>query len=193
MVRSQGLAGSIKKALPDEAFSKNGDLPDPIQKINNRLHVKVEVSGSPNNIANETSRVTRGTGTLIYRQPRKVLVQVCKTGSCEEKPNILHHHWYDLPQAGIYTTLPLRNKPFANNVLTATFYPSGNLETFSFITEAQAERASAAFAETVGAAGQIVDASRNEDIIKLERKLKHQQLENDLLEEEQREKALLSQ
>jgi hypothetical protein len=90
---------------------------------------------------------------------------VCRFSSCDIKSNIIHEDHYNLPQAGIYATLPLINGVFDKNNLAVKFGPAGNLETFKYIKDAQAEAASMAFSDIAGGVGRFVDAKREKETI----------------------------
>jgi hypothetical protein len=180
----------MKRQLAEDAINvfhdvvNNPNLSRAMQDIATELNAKATINISRSLITKSSREKANASGSFVYRQPGSATLNVCKFSSCEEKTNVIHRKDYLLPQAGIYTTLPLVNKLFDDNVLTAKFGPSGNLESFDYITEAQAEKASASFAETVGAAGNIVDADRDSNLIKLQRELDLINLQNQILEAE---------
>ena len=187
----------IKNQLAEDAsniyhnVATNSSLSKAILDIATELNAKATINISKNLIAKSSSTLAKKSESFVYRQPRSATLSICKLSSCEEKTNIIHRKSYLLPQAGIYTTLPLENGMFDDNVLTATFGSTGNLESFDYITEAQAEKASATFASAVGAAGKIVDADRDSGAIKLQRELDILKLQNEILEAESARDTLL--
>lgn len=172
--------------------SLNASLGQEIRDIARELDAIAEIDISKNQLALSSEKNLGNGGHLVYRQPGPANLTICKFSSCEEKNYIIHQNTYQLPQAGIYTTLPLENGMFDDNVLTAKFGQSGNLESFDYITESQAEAASATFAQMVGAAGQIVDAERDSEGIKLQRELNRLNLENQILEAQSKQNSLLT-
>lgn len=187
----------VKRQLAEDTLNifqdviNNQNLSKEIHDIAKELNAIATINISKNLLAISSSESAKKSESFVYRQPRSATLSVCKLSSCEEKFNVIHRKSYLLPQAGIYTTLPLENGAFDDNVLTANFGPSGNLEGFDYVTEAQAEKASATFAEAVGAAGKIVDADRDSDVINLQRELDLLNLQNQLLEAENVRDTLL--
>lgn len=168
----------------------NNSLNPNLLKVVKELNSVASIDISGKLLSQSSKNLAETETSFIYRQPGSALLNVCKSSSCEEEINIIHRNSYLLPQAGIYTSLPLKNWPFESNILTAEFGPAGNLESFSYITEAQAESASATYAEVVGAAGDIVDAERKSDIVELQRKLDLLNLETQILEAEEKRDSL---
>ena len=95
-----------------------------------------------------------------------------------------------LPQAGIPAVLPLVNVAFDSNVLRASFLPSGALSSLDYITEAQAESATAALAEMAGASRQVVQEACNAEIVKLQTRVEELKLQNELFKLRQEQESL---
>lgn len=99
--------------------------------------------------------------SLVYREPARGLLLVCREKSCFDaggKPAVTPENTVfvsaaDFPQLGVLAKLPLDNKVFQNNSLTASFSPSGSLEKLVYKSNARAEKAAQAFE---GAAGDIL-------------------------------------
>lgn len=100
---------------------------------------------------------------LVYRQPVEGDLMMCHEQSCLSetgKPQVppetrLFSKSFLIPQAGILGNLPLHNGMFDRNTIMATFSEFGTLISLKYTTEAEAEKASASFAETVEALTKI--------------------------------------
>lgn len=167
------------------------NLPEEIRSIASELNAVAEMKVGKRKLASNSKAFAEVTKALIYRQPGPAELVICKFLSCELADNIIHNEVYQLPQAGIYSTLPLKNFAFDNNVLSATFANTGGLITFEYITEAQAEAASAAFAQSTGAAAQIIDAQSNKDVNQLKKELEKTELEIKLEKAKKEKDALI--
>ncbi len=131
-------------------------------------------------------------GALVYRQPGPVTLQLCKGDNCSNAENVMSRAEHLLPQAGFRAVLPLRNGAFDENVLTASFSPSGGLEKFSYSTEAQLEAASGALADAAATAQEIVAVERNDELVGLQRAVQKKKLENELLLLQQEQEKILT-
>lgn len=100
---------------------------------------------------------------LVYRAPADGEVMLCLEGSCVSQAGILtvprearlFSRPFAIPQAGAIVRLPLHNGAFDVNTIVASFSEAGTLTNFHFTTEAEAERAATALAETVEALTKI--------------------------------------
>jgi hypothetical protein len=124
-----------------------------------------------------TSEVTRN---LKYREPvvgelivcpkseendeRKSIISCRKDGRLILRSERVYNGFFSIPQAGLEAQLELHNDPFDDNNLAAEFDRSGALTMFKFITESQAEKASATLADATSSAGAALDASRSSEL-----------------------------
>ncbi len=111
---------------------------------------------------------------LVYRQPADGQLMVCKEEPCVAEREVdkdgrkirvlevrapsgdrLFSRSVAVPQAGIRASLPLRNDVFAKNTIVAEFSEDGTLTRLTYITEAQAEKGAATFAETAEAVSKV--------------------------------------
>lgn len=103
---------------------------------------------------------------LVYREPVQGLLLVCQESECletdpkERLGDIVASPDQtvlitpaDFPQLGVLASLPLTNRAFQNNSITATFSPTGSLETLEYKSNARAAAAAKAFE---GSAGDIL-------------------------------------
>lgn len=120
-------------------------------------------------------------GSLVYRQPGPLFLTLCRKGNCNVPDNIISRTTQMFPQAGVQAVLPLYNGMFDNNVLKASFLPSGALVSLDYITEAQAEAASATLANLAGVAREGLETFDNAEIVKLKTRVDEIKLQNELL------------
>lgn len=95
-------------------------------------------------------------GSVIYRQPVRSPLWICKEKPCFDPVNktmvepehILLSSFVDVPQLGVLASLPLFNWPFQNNNLVASFSETGALTKLSYTTNATAVSAAETFAQS---------------------------------------------
>lgn len=117
---------------------------------------------------------------LVYRQPVEGEVMMCHERSClteSGKPEIvrearLFSRSFLIPQAGVLATLPLTNGVFDSNTIVASFSTAGTLVRLQYTSEAEAETAASAFAETAGAMTKIRVESTKAETERLEAETK---------------------
>ncbi|MDX1440211.1 MAG: hypothetical protein R3284_09940 [Rubricoccaceae bacterium] len=113
---------------------------------------------------------------LIYREPARGLLMVCKHSECLDsagklaaKPeNVVFSQVVDFPQLGVLAALPLVNKAFQNNTLTANFSESGSLTKLGYVSNARAARAAKTVEESSEALLQYAAARREADTKRME-------------------------
>ena len=148
---------------------------------------------------------------LYYRQPRPAELTLARVEPApvdpnREDPGNCNHFQepervkkgcleiatttYMLPQAGMIVFLPLENGIFNSNVLRASFHPSGALLTFEYVTESQAEAASATLAAITGSGSEIATEVRTADTLGLEAQVKELELRQKLRTLRQQENSL---
>lgn len=113
---------------------------------------------------------------IVYRQPADGILAICSGKPCMDsatgelqvpESERLLSTATPVPQLGVLATLAVRNGPFEDNVLKASFRPSGMLEKLEVSTKASATEASAAFKDSVDAIAKYKDLKRKEDVQKL--------------------------
>lgn len=137
------------------------------------------------------STESAGRSPLYYRQPGPVKQTLAHTdpknaGKCLDIATTT----YLLPQAGMVVLLPLENGIFDSNVLRASFHPSGGLLTFEYVTESQAEAASATMAAITGSGSEIATEARTADTLRLETQVKELELRQKLRTLRQQENSV---
>lgn len=98
-------------------------------------------------------------GGVVYRQPVHGELMICPGRSCVSQdgaPEVpagsrMFSKAFLIPQAGVRSTLPLKNKAFDATTIFAAFDESGALLKLKYTTAAEAEKAAAAFADTAEA------------------------------------------
>lgn len=118
----------------------------------------------------------RPAGGIVYRQPVKAMLLVCREAPCvkpdgelvAEPSAVVLSSPVDLPQLGPLAMLPLKNGPFQNNTIGASFSESGGLSKLTYKSNAAAAEAAKAFEGTADTLMKFKDAKRNEEKTKLE-------------------------
>ena len=136
-----------------------------------------------------------GTSGVTYRQPVKTTLFVCKEVSClDEKkgsPTNTQAHTLlaaavDIPQLGVRASLPLKNGPFQNNTISASFAENGALIKLAYKSNAAAAKAAEVFEASADTVLTYTEAKRkqqtnnlasNEAEVKAETQLLTAQLE----------------
>ncbi len=100
---------------------------------------------------------------LVYRQPQKVMLLVCKQECIDEngKPMIipaerLISKRVIIPQLGQIGYLPLNNKAFQDKTFTATFSRTGALTEFKYIENAYLAKGASTFKDVANRFGEFV-------------------------------------
>jgi hypothetical protein len=113
---------------------------------------------------------------LAYREPAQGLLLVCKQLACINGGTIaatpqdtILATLATFPQFGVLATLPLDNKAFQNNSLSATFSPNGSLEKVTYKSNARAAAAAKSFEASAGSIQAFVEARRGAKKADLER------------------------
>jgi hypothetical protein len=112
---------------------------------------------------------------LVYRAPAKARLYVCrdsescanKNAKCDSLPPrdaVLLEQPVLLPQAGARFALPLKNRLFDGQTLSATFRPSGTIEQVKYTSAAEAAAATKAFNDATREVGGLVSAARGEKL-----------------------------
>ncbi len=133
------------------------------------LEMQLQIVGTSKTDAGgkQSRSVSQG---LAYRQPIDGILRIALlTPNDSSEQQTLVDTIVSVPQAGIESRLPLKNKPFDNNSLSVEFAPNGAVTAFSFNSKAGAETASRAFLENIQVIQQLREAKANEDITKLGR------------------------
>jgi hypothetical protein len=142
-------------------------------------------------------------GNVVYRQPVRALLFVCKKNSCldnagklqAQQEDILLSSAVDVPQLGVLAALPLKNTAFQNNTLTASFAETGALTKLSYVTNASAAAAADTFTKSADIYLQYKDAKRTAEKSKLDQAKAQVDANTELLKsqlEEEKAKADLS-
>ncbi|MEO3714120.1 hypothetical protein [Roseateles flavus] len=112
---------------------------------------------------------------VFYRQPFKSTLLVCKAQVCTSggaivaTPDVvLVSSLVDVPQLGALAVLPLKNGPFQNNTITASFAESGALTKLAYKSNAAAAKAAEVFESSADALMKFREAKRNQETSKLE-------------------------
>jgi hypothetical protein len=118
----------------------------------------------------------RAVAGIVYRQPVKATMLVCRGAPCvtaegqlvAEPSAVVLSSPLDLPQLGPLAVLPLKNGPFQNNTIGASFTESGGLAKLTYKSNAAAAEAAKTFESTADTLLKFKDAKRNEERTKLE-------------------------
>ena len=111
---------------------------------------------------------------IWYRQPLKSNLYVCTKDDCivnnrfaAEPDRVVLAAPVDVPQFGPLAFLPLKNGPFQNNNLTASFAESGALTKLTYKTNAQAAKAAEVFDASADTILKFRSAKQNQAAAKL--------------------------
>jgi hypothetical protein len=130
------------------------------------LRIPDKFSGSMESI--DTSK-----NQLIYRKPVNGLLTLChqKCFSGESlvpSSKQIYSEYHKIPEAGNKLALPFESGVFGHNTFKASFGISGDLLSFDYTTEAQAEAASAAFADTTQQVSGLISSLRSSNLTKIQ-------------------------
>lgn len=155
---------------------------DHLLPIINSLEVNAEVYAPsiPSKVTtkinnkNKKEETIEATG-IYYRQPIKATLLVCKSQSCTlsgsvtaTPENILVSELVDIPQLGALAVLPLKNWPFQNNTIQASFTEDGALTEVAYKSNAAAAKAAEVFESSADSISAFREAKRNQETLKLE-------------------------
>lgn len=123
-----------------------------------------------------TSVTEQTAGHVVYRQPVKTPIWVCKEQHCfnestfqVQEKNILLSSTVDIPQLGVLASLPLSNGSFQNNTLSASFLETGALTKLSYTSNAAVAAAADTFQKSAEIYMQYREAKLGEEKLEIER------------------------
>jgi hypothetical protein len=131
-------------------------------------------------------------GNLVYREPARGELLVCKETACLDTTNnvsslaedVVFSDFVEIPQLGAIATLPLRNRTFENNALVAQFRETGALEYLEYKSNARAKKAAKLFEESTETIGQFAQQKREATKNQLELRKAEVEAETKLVEQE---------
>ncbi len=153
------------------------------------LHMRAKLFGmeqaTKTNI--DKDKTTEG---LVYRQPLDAHLRVFRNNfvnqSLDGEPVIetITEAVVQVPQAGIVSSLPLVNRAFDNNSLSASFAANGALTELKFTSQARAEEASKLFLESAAILQEFNEAKQSEELHQVQRRTALIEAETDLINAE---------
>lgn len=128
--------------------------------------------------------------SIVYRQPVRATLFVCKEQDClgpngtpaAPETHVLLSSQVDVPQFGALATLPLKNGPFQNNSISASFSENGALTKVTYKSNAAAAKAAEVFESSADTVLKYKDAKRKQETTKLENSATEVQARTKLLE-----------
>lgn len=97
---------------------------------------------------------------IIFREPTPILVKIC-TGICNDaKATELASLRTSSAQFGRYVVLPLKNRPFEKNNLSASFTAAGMPDTVAYGTESRLVKMAAALSTTATSVEDVASKAR---------------------------------
>lgn len=99
---------------------------------------------------------------IVYRLPATAHLTIAAKADGATAGPVVLDILVVVPQLGTFAALDLRNGVFDNNRIEAAFTADGGVTSLTFASDAQAERASAAFAKTAESALSAVKAARKD-------------------------------
>jgi hypothetical protein len=164
------------------------DLP-----VETRVWAAVHVPSSPPTRNRDTDSPTSpgdDRGGIVYRQPARGLLLVCKGTPCLNEMGAivagqaatLHLGEVDVPQLGVLARLPLVNAAFQNNALEASFSESGALTRVKYDSNARAAAASKTFSDSADSLKDYAEARRGRAEARVKAEASRTRAETELLE-----------
>ncbi len=164
------------------------------QNLEKQLAVVASIEPSVPN--NGLKKIAQNKTALVYREPAKARVRACAMDVCPqgpvEAPRLLLSKDVDFPQGGTLVPLKLRNGPFDDTSLAATFAPSGAMVSFKYVSAAELVRMSETFKEGATAAGTIATSVRNSEVDRLKAEAERIKAETELIKARNERDKLLT-
>lgn len=177
--RSLHVAGELEaiSAWTNEATLKScaekTDMCDGVKNFETAIsaYVAIHTPPLPKIAANAMADVG-----VYYRQPLRGVLVVCKKAQCTNDAglltagpdSILLNTPADVPQLGALAVLPLKNVPFQNNTISASFAESGALTKVTYKSNAAAAKAAEVFEASADTVLKFKDAKRKQESTKLD-------------------------
>lgn len=157
---------------PDPCKGKSGCKPPDLASL--ALPISAQAAIYAPLLPNEAGKPTEVRG-VFYRQPLKSTLLVCKSQACvagnaitAPPEAVLVSTQVDVPQLGAFAVLALKNGPFQNNTIAASFAESGALTKVTYKSNAAVAKAAEVFESSADALMKFREAKRNQETAKLE-------------------------
>lgn len=146
---------------------------DPVldrSSINEHINLQVQlISTKHSKTVNEVQIGDESIAGLVYRNPRDAVLSLSRQVGMKKVE--LTRQQVVIPQAGQAALLPFKNEVFDNNSLSVDFSLNGSLVNAKYTTQAEAERASAAFAENASTFLDYRQARNDQELTELKREI----------------------